>query len=265
MSYKTYFDTPEVRVCCTCRSVSASFPFELTPALADMSQHSHEIGHVNLPFTRRGRRAQAAAKSAVGEYDIAVPQASPPQPGVPNAAAGQPAVSMRAHLEPSPAFSTPYPHFPSMSMPLPQGLGTIVPLTSSASGPGSDTGSAPASAPLPFSLSAPSATQGISGNDRERMERERWDRMDVLFQSIRNNARQFEYPAASVAALESVLVRMYFESPIPAPHPQARSTYTTTTVPVAQLAPQQQQSEGVTTGHGNRSDSESGSDEDNDE
>jgi hypothetical protein len=234
---------------------------ELTPALADMSQHSHEIGPVNLPFTRRGRRARAAAKSAVGEYNTTVPQASSPQPGAPNAAAGQPTVSMHAHLEPSPAFSTPYPHFPSMSMPLPQGLGTIVPLTTSTSG----SGSAPSSASLPFPVSAPSATQAISGNDRERMERERWDRMDVLFQSIRNNARQFEYPAASVAALESVLVRMYFESPIPAPHPQARPTHAATTVPVAQLAPQPQQPEGVTTGHENRSESESGSDEDNDE
>jgi len=74
------------------------------------------------------------------------------------------------------------------------------------------------------------------------MERERWDRMDVLYQSIRNNARQFEYPAASVAALESVLVRMYFESPIPAPHPQPGPpfTYAPASVPLAHPAPTQQ-------------------------
>jgi hypothetical protein len=264
MSYKTYFDTPEVRACCMCRSASASLPFRADIELADMSQHSHEIGLANLPFTRRGRRAQAAAKPAVGGSNPIEPQASHPQPGVPNAAAGQAAAPMRA-LVPSPAFSTPYPHFPSMSMPLPQGLGTVVPLTTSGSGPGSGSGSAPASAPVPFSVSAPSATQAISGNDRERMERDRWDRIDVLYQSIRNNARHFAYPAASVAALESVLVRMYFESPIPAPHPQPHPTYAATTIPMAQLAVQPQQPEDVATGHGNQSDRASGSDGGDDE
>lgn len=221
-----------------------------------MSQHSHEIGLANLPFTRRGRRAQAAVKSTIGSPDPSVPQASHSQPGVsdpqPNAAAGNAAAPMRAHLEPTAAFSTPYPHFPSMSMPFPQSLGTIVPLTSSGSTP------VPAPAPLPPPVPTPAATQANSGNDRERMERERWDRMDVLYQSIRNNARQFEYPAASVAALESVLVRMYFESPIPTPHSQTQPTYAATTVPMAHLAP----SADVTA---NQSDSASGSDGEDDE
>jgi hypothetical protein len=144
-----------------------------------------------------------------------------------------------------------------MSMPLPQGLGAVVPVT--ASGSGSVSGSAPASVP-PFPISVPSAAPTISGNDRARMERERWDRMDVLYQNIRTNTRQFEYPAASVAALESVLVRMYFESPIPAPQPQAPPTYAATTVPTAQLAPPSQESEDVATGHESLSDSASDSD-----
>ena len=38
--------------------------------------------------------------------------------------------------------------------------------------------------------------------------------MSVLFGSIRNHARNFEYPGPSVAALESVLIRLYLESPI---------------------------------------------------
>ena len=38
--------------------------------------------------------------------------------------------------------------------------------------------------------------------------------MGVLFQSIREHARSFEFPAPSVAALESVLIRLYLESPI---------------------------------------------------
>jgi hypothetical protein len=97
------------------------------------------------------------------------------------------------------------------------------------------------------------------------MERERWDRMDVLYQSIRNNARRFEYPAASVAALESVLVRMYFESPLPAPHPQPHPAYVTAGVPSAQVAPPQQP-EDIAMGHGDQSDdSESDDDDDEDE
>jgi hypothetical protein len=100
------------------------------------------------------------------------------------------------------------------------------------------------------------------------MERERWDRMDVLYQNIRNNSRQFEYPAASVAALESVLVRMYFESPIPAPHPQPGPpfTYAPATVPLAHVAPTQQP-EQIAVGEGGQSDgtSESEGDEEDEE
>jgi len=36
----------------------------------------------------------------------------------------------------------------------------------------------------------------------------------VLFASIRQHARGFEYPGSSVAALESVLIRLYLESPL---------------------------------------------------
>jgi hypothetical protein len=38
--------------------------------------------------------------------------------------------------------------------------------------------------------------------------------MAVLFHSIRDHARGFEYPGPSVAALESVLIRLYLESPV---------------------------------------------------
>jgi hypothetical protein len=204
---------------------------------ADVSQHSHEVGHANLPFTRRGRRAQAAAKSTVVGPDPSVPPVSPSQPGgpclQPNQTTGQMVAPMRAQPELSPAYSSPYPHFPSMSMPLPQGLGAVIPLPTSSSAP------APAPTLTPHPFPVPSPTQAVAPNDRERMERERWDRMDVLYQSIRTNARQFEYPAASVAALESVLVRMYFESPIPVPHPQPHLTYAATH-PLAQVAPTQQ-------------------------
>jgi hypothetical protein len=38
--------------------------------------------------------------------------------------------------------------------------------------------------------------------------------MSTLFQTVREHARSFEYPAASVAALETVLIRLYLESPM---------------------------------------------------
>ncbi|KAH8997312.1 hypothetical protein EDB92DRAFT_1839101 [Lactarius akahatsu] len=236
ISYKTYFDTPEVRVCY-------------------MSQHSHEVGPANLPFTSRGRRAQAASKSALANSYPSTPQATTSgqsQPGVSgipqsNGLAAQP---VRGQSDPPLAFSTPYPHFPSMTMPLPQGLGSLVPLTASAS-----------------TLAVPiSAAQVIPAGDRGRIERERWGRMDVLYQSIRNNANQFEYPAPSVAALESVLVRMYFESPISAPqHPQSHpAAYPATNLQLAQFGPPQQQ-ESIAADDADLSDSASGSDEDDDD
>ncbi|KAI0296215.1 hypothetical protein BC826DRAFT_1091185 [Russula brevipes] len=247
MSYKTYFDTPEVRVCY-------------------VSQHSHEVGFANLPYTRRGRRAQAAARAAAGGSDSpTVLQAPSPQLGgpcpPPNPTTGQVAAApMRAQPELSAGFSTPYPHFPSMTMPLPQGLGAVVPLPPSTSTP------APVpTTPAPHPFPVPSSTQAVGSGDRERMERERWDRMDVLYQSIRNNTRQFEYPAASVAALESVLVRMYFESPISALQPQPHPAYAPATL--AQAAPQQQQQqpENGAVSQGDQSDSTSESEDDDDE
>jgi len=38
--------------------------------------------------------------------------------------------------------------------------------------------------------------------------------MSVLFESIRTHGRSYEYPGPSVAALESVLIRLYLESPV---------------------------------------------------
>ena len=225
-----------------------------------MSQHSHEIGPANLPYTSRGRRAQAASKSALGSPHPVTPQATtagdqsqPGVSGVPqsNAPAGQVAAPVRPHPDLPLAFSTPYPHFPSMTMPLPQGLGGVAPLPTSTS--------TPPVLPVPVS-----ATQGISAGDHGRMERERWARMNVLYQSISNNAIEFEYPAPSVAALESVLVRMYFESPISAPqHPQPHpAAYPTPNLQLAQLG-HPQQPENID--HADLSDSASGSDIDEDE
>ncbi|KAJ3524240.1 hypothetical protein NMY22_g11087 [Coprinellus aureogranulatus] len=43
---------------------------------------------------------------------------------------------------------------------------------------------------------------------------DRWENMATLFSTIRDHARSFEYPVASVAALETVLIRLYLESPM---------------------------------------------------
>jgi hypothetical protein len=46
-------------------------------------------------------------------------------------------------------------------------------------------------------------------------QEDRWDRMSVLYNAIRTHARGgFDYPGPSVAALESVLIRLYLESPV---------------------------------------------------
>ena len=45
------------------------------------------------------------------------------------------------------------------------------------------------------------------------MSQDRWENMATLFQSVRENARAFEYPLPSIAALESCLIRLYLESP----------------------------------------------------
>lgn len=57
-------------------------------------------------------------------------------------------------------------------------------------------------APYPQMIPAPSA------------QNEQWERMSVLFNSIREHARAYDYPTPSVVALESVLIRLYLESPM---------------------------------------------------
>ncbi|KAG8999774.1 hypothetical protein FRB94_005948 [Tulasnella sp. JGI-2019a] len=58
----------------------------------------------------------------------------------------------------------------------------------------------------------PQQQQQMFPNDSP--ERWRWDRLTTMFESVRNNARTFEYPQASLAALEATLVRLTLESPL---------------------------------------------------
>ncbi|KAI0361470.1 hypothetical protein OH77DRAFT_1391507 [Trametes cingulata] len=177
ISYKTYFDTDEVRACY-------------------VSEHSHEIGPANLPYTKRGRKAQAEMEArAAAERPRGRPRKDR-QSGTPASASPSPTSFMddgqNAVAGPSSASTSMGPGVSSSpdEMPHPQTFQSAISML----------------APLPSvpHMQPPSVD----------MTQERWDRMGVLFQSIRDHARTFEFPAASVAALESVLIRLYLESPI---------------------------------------------------
>lgn len=59
--------------------------------------------------------------------------------------------------------------------------------------------------------------RGVEGQSRNRKtpSQEVWDRLGILFESIRSNAQGgYEYPGTSVVALETVLIRLYVEGPM---------------------------------------------------
>ncbi|KAF9268979.1 hypothetical protein L218DRAFT_916449 [Marasmius fiardii PR-910] len=167
ISFKTFFDTEEVRACY-------------------ISQHSHETGLANLPFTRRGRKAAAEqgksqATGRTSEDGPATPQPSDttsfPPPAVPL---------------PGPPQASAYPQVPPPPLPMYHHH--------------------------PYSYQPPPPLSEVA------LGQDRWQNMETLFNSIRHHARTFAYPIASVAALESVLIRLFLESPqappvIPQPPP----------------------------------------------
>ncbi|KAG9314183.1 hypothetical protein JVU11DRAFT_4969 [Chiua virens] len=159
MSYKTYFDKEEVRVCY-------------------IAEHSHPVGLANLPFTRRGRRATVEAEQSKSKRSTQPATPLPIEAATPTAA---PAQTPQPHV---PAFppSAPLTHLPH---PFPQYPGQ----------PGVN---------VPYPPMVPAAPA----------QNEQWERMSVLFNAIREHARAYEYPTPSVVALESVLIRMYLESPM---------------------------------------------------
>lgn len=149
-----------------------------------MADHSHEIGLANLPFTRRGRKAAADASTrrrgtratTEGGSDSHERSASPPG-SPPSPAPNLPGPSNQVpHVAPPQQQPHPPPTFQSAIMGIAQ------------------------PAPHPHT--------------QLEMSQERWDRMAVLFQNMRDHARTFEFPPPSVAALESVLIRLYLESPM---------------------------------------------------
>lgn len=179
ISYKTYFDTDEVRVCY-------------------MSEHSHEIGLANLPFTKRGRKLaaeqqQSRARSRAARESSEASKTPPPIAPLNEASASSgagPSNQPSQHTSMSPpSAGPPMQTFQTAMSMVPQQPQQPI-----------------AQPPPPQPLAPPPPPQPLA--------QERWDRMSVLFQGIRENARNFEYPAPSVAALESILIRLYLESPM---------------------------------------------------
>ncbi|KAJ3771980.1 hypothetical protein FB446DRAFT_738167 [Lentinula raphanica] len=183
ISYKTYFDTDEIRACYN-------------------SQHSHEIGPANLPFTRRGRRAAAEAEKNKSNKHIRF--ANDTNSGIDASTSAQIAGPSTV---PQPSTSNNYSSAVSMIAPLPTPQNTYqqTPSQSYNYQPQFQYTSGPAPAPAP--VPPPPAQTGDAFNN------DRWANMETLFQSVREHARTFTYPSASVAVLETVLIRLFLESP----------------------------------------------------
>ncbi|KAJ7103306.1 hypothetical protein B0H15DRAFT_811795 [Mycena belliarum] len=161
ISFKTYYDTDEVRACY-------------------ISQHSHEIGPANLPFTRRGRKVAAQQEKEKTRKAAKSPTSS----------TGQTAAASTTTHQTSEQFTT--------------AVAMLAPL------PGQSM--YPQQPAMPHYGYPQPAVQLQAGSAS--LSHERWENMATLFQSVRGHARSFEYPTASVAALETVLIRLYLESPV---------------------------------------------------
>ncbi|KAG6879865.1 hypothetical protein C0992_010534 [Termitomyces sp. T32_za158] len=173
ISYKTYFDTAEVRACYC-------------------SKHSHEIGPANLPFTRKGRKAaQAAAKESQRESVSPNASTTPAPTTSPTTTVVEPSSSSAPQQQPANNV------FSSVQM--------IAPL------PGQPQSLYAPPQPMPY----PPPPQFVPPPVHPGISQDRWENMATLFQSVREHARVYEYPSVSVAALETVLIRLYLESPIP--------------------------------------------------
>jgi len=153
----------------------------------DIQQHSHPIGPDNLQFTRRGRKAAALADKDRSRNKSDAPAAAPPDHQMVVASTSNVAHQPTTTIEqPVTTFSSAV----SMLAPLPGQ--TFVPT--------------PQPQPFTFPTGADYAVQSPN--------QDRWDNMTTLFQNVREHARTYNYPPASVAALETVLIRLYLESPI---------------------------------------------------
>ncbi|KAJ6503306.1 hypothetical protein C8R47DRAFT_969284 [Mycena vitilis] len=158
ISFKTYYDTEEVRACC----------------------RSFFGPHVD----RRVERRKAAVQQ---EKSRKQPKLTHPSSVSSPSGSQPPPVASTSRAQTTEQFSTAV----SMIAPLPAAQAMFPQPTTYQYG---------------VSAVAPSATPSLS--------HDRWENMATLFESVRGHARTFEYPTASVAALETVLIRLYLESPV---------------------------------------------------
>ncbi|KAK7680523.1 hypothetical protein QCA50_016304 [Cerrena zonata] len=253
ISYKTYHDSDQVRVCYA-------------------SDHSHPIGIENLPFTRRGRKAQAdqprsrpsrlsstqiTAGQGIEESDQSQSPVSPMSsptvdsmhslqmqspvdlhPHVPihphshspqssqSSTSYSPHMQSQHHMVPAPApaptpmtitvpDSQPYVHNQPQPTLLPQSQPQPHPQQQFQPHPQASPQSIPQPIPQPASptyVDTVPRQQQILTHAVDTLDN-KWERMDAIFQHVRETARTFTFSPASVAMLESVLWRMYAETP----------------------------------------------------
>ena len=199
----------------------------------DRAQHSHEIGPANLPFTRRGRRAQVEqekARSARRRSDADNGQGS--------ASASTPTVATPGavpRLEESDIHSiTPEIQDSSSEQTIDPALFAhdpttpFTPMTTQSVQPVHQVPRTPAPPPSqpqqmmppppplqPTTLAQISQVHHLQNLAQD--EQARWDRISILFEHVRNSARTFEHASPSVATLEAVLIKMYLEGPLNGP------------------------------------------------
>ncbi|RXW22580.1 hypothetical protein EST38_g3296 [Candolleomyces aberdarensis] len=230
ISYKTYYDTEEVRACY-------------------ISQHSHEIGIANLPYTRRGRKAAVQTEkekrsSKTSTSLVAPTTAATSSSSIANAVPPISSVPTPASVPPPPADT------PNQTMNSPQTMPAVIQQqqqqpqhqpqqqqqqqqpqqqqqqqqvqqvmgTANAQMQPTFTSAVSMLAPLPNQqqYQAPQQAYGYAPVQQYPLAQaqDRWDNMSTLFHTVREHARSFEYPQVSVAALETVLIRLYLESPM---------------------------------------------------
>jgi hypothetical protein len=199
ISYKTYFDTEEVRACC---KSFTDFYYDLvkpSSSCLDNSQHSHAIGAENLPFTRRGRK-EALTKEKSKSSHVTHPSTSSASGQAPTSSTGTTSASQPGSQSVGVNAAQPNSFNNAISMLAP------IPSQSVYQQP---------SQPVtqPFVYSAPPQTFTASPPSQNQTY-DRWENMATLFGSIRDHARSHEYPPVSVAALETILIRLYLESPV---------------------------------------------------
>lgn len=167
-----------------------------------MSQHSHPIGLANLPFTRRGRKARALEekerrnRTANESDDHTQTPAPQPPPAIAEAS------TTNQNVAPQPVVQSQPPTTPVPS--------TSPSFTSATSLPAQN---AYQQSP-PNAYAYPNTMASQTYAPPQNLSHDRWENMTTMFHSVRENARTHEYPSVSIAALESVLIRMYLESPI---------------------------------------------------